>query len=279
MSSSTAIGSVSQSLRNLLLGEMILRPRVRVTILGPDERGGNRRVNLFLYKVQESPPLKNLDWQVKNNDSTRIVPPPLSLNLYYLMTPYARNDPETGDSTAHEYLGDAMRVFYENPIIPQEYLVDELKESREQFKIILNTLDLDQLSNVWTTFSEPYRLSVPYEVSVVQLDMLSEREKIMARRVREIGVPTIKAPYKPPEIGSIDPISGPVGTLVTVTGKNLIGWKAYVFIMGTKIIDAQDLTQDSFQITLPATLQAGFHEIHIDISHLCRRTFFFEVTS
>lgn len=87
MSASTAIGMVSESLRNLLVGEMTLSPPVNVTILAPDESGGDRRINLFLYKVQENPSLKNLDWQVKRGEPTRLVPPPLSLNLFYLMTP------------------------------------------------------------------------------------------------------------------------------------------------------------------------------------------------
>lgn len=47
MSASTAIGMVSESLRNLLVGEMTLSPPVNVTILAPDESGGDRRINLF----------------------------------------------------------------------------------------------------------------------------------------------------------------------------------------------------------------------------------------
>ena len=55
MSASTAIGMVSESLRNLLVGEMTLGSAVNVTILAPDEASGERRINLFLYKVQENP--------------------------------------------------------------------------------------------------------------------------------------------------------------------------------------------------------------------------------
>jgi hypothetical protein len=143
MSASTAIGMVSESLRNLLVGEMTLTPAVDVTILAPDETGGNRRINLFLYKVQENPILKNMDWEVKRGEPTQLVPPPLSLNLFYLMTPYAPNDQQTGNSSAHEILGEAMRVFYENPIVPQDYLVAGLADAREQIKIMLNTLDME----------------------------------------------------------------------------------------------------------------------------------------
>lgn len=280
MSVSTAIGMVSESLRNLLEGEMTLSPKPDVTILAPDESGSENRVNLFLYKVQENPTLKNMDWQVKPGSPNQLVPPPLSLNLFYLMTAYKQNDPQTGNSMAHEILGDAMRVFYENPIVPPAYLSEDLKNSREQIRIMLNTLDLDELSKVWATFTKAFRLSVLYEVSVVQLDMLPEKERVMAQRVRKTGVPKVSAPYNPPIIERIKPISKIAGSFVRIFGKNFTGWQAYVYVNGRKIVDARRLSkEDRFRFKLPTDLQTGFHEVRVDISHLCRRTFFFEVTA
>src|SRR5262245_32093214 len=139
MSQSTAIGMVSESLRALLAGEMRLAPSVPVTVLAPDEAGGERRINLFLYKVQENASLKNLDWQVKRDSPNKVTPPPLSLNLFYLLTPYAANDPQTGNAVAHEILGEAMRVFYEHPVVPDAYLAAGLQDSREEIRIMLNT--------------------------------------------------------------------------------------------------------------------------------------------
>ena len=277
MSIATDIGKVSESLRNLLIGEMDISDN-KVTILAPDEAGGDRRVNLFLYKIQENPYLKNLDWQVKPGEPTKLVPPPLSLNLFYLMTAYAPNDPQTGNSSAHELLGEAMRVFYENPVVPDAYLESELQDTREQIKIMHNTLDMEELSKVWSTFTQPFRLSVLYEVSMVQLNMLSASEREMAQRVRKIGAPQINAPFNPPEVIKLDPISGKAGDIVSFYGKNLSGWKAHVTIMRKKIVDGKSLTQDSFEMTLPADLSPGFHEIMVDISQMFRRTFFFEVT-
>ncbi|MBV7328180.1 DUF4255 domain-containing protein [Chloroflexi bacterium TSY] len=278
MSASTAIGMVSESLRNLLMEEMRLTPTVNVTILAPDEPGGDRRINLFLYKVQENPTLKNMDWQVKQGEPNQLVPPPLSLNLFYLMTPYAPNDQQTGNAAHHEILGEAMRVFYENPIVPEVYLAPGLTDTREQIRIMLNTLDLDELSRVWATFTQPFRLSVLYEISVVQLDMLSESERAMAGRVRQIGVPQVRAPFSPPVVNSIEPLSGPVETTITLRGAHLAGWQAYVTMMGRMVMDGAELSINEFDLTVPADLPPGFHEIRVDVSHLYRRLFFFEVT-
>lgn len=279
MSTSTAIGRVSESLRNLLLGEMQLTPSVPVTILAPDEPGGgNRRINLFLYKVHENPMLRNLPWQVNPADSTQLVPPPLSLNLYYLMTSYANNDPNLGNAADHEILGDGMRVFYEFPIVPDIYLAGDLLQAREQIKIVANGLDMEELSQVWSTFSEPFRLSVLYEISVVQLDQSAASQRPLPQRVRTVGVPDVQAPFQPPVVDAIDPVSGPAGTTVTFSGEHLDGWSAYVTLSRERLVDGDEISGDSFQATLPVGLASGFYDIRVDVSHLFRRSFLFEVT-
>ena len=53
-----------------------------ITLLPPDEKGDDTRINLFLYKVHESQYLKNMDWKISKNDTSQITPPPLSLNLF-----------------------------------------------------------------------------------------------------------------------------------------------------------------------------------------------------
>ena len=276
MSASTAIGMVSESLRNLLVGEMTLAPPVDVTLLAPDETGGDRRINLFLYRVLENPALKNADWQVKPDEPSRIVAPPLSLNLYYLMTPYAQNDPLTGNATAHEMLGEAMRVFHEHAVVPQSALVQGLHGAAEQIKIMLNPLDPDELGRVWSTFSQPFRLSVMYEVSVVQLELQGERP--MSKRVQMTGVPDVRAPFRPPVVEQLTPLNGPIGTQITVSGQHLAGWRASLSISGNRIIDSTVLTGNTMTATIPTGLAPGFHEIQVDVAHLHRRVFFFEVS-
>ena len=278
MSASTAIGMVSESLRNLLDGEMNLSLDVGVTILAPDEAATDPRVNLFLCKIQENSILKNADWQVKLGEPGQLVPPPLSLNLFYLMTVFATSSGETGNITAHGVLGEAMRVLYENPIIPEAYLVEGLGDAREQIRIMLIDLDREELNAVWNLPNQAYRLSVLYEISVVQLDMLSESERAMATRVDQIGVPDVHAPFEPPVVDSLEPASGAAGVTVTFGGRGLSGWRAYVKVM-RQTLTPQDLTSDTFEVTLPGDLPPGFHNIQVDVSHLFRRSFLFEVTT
>ncbi|HET7461539.1 MAG TPA: DUF4255 domain-containing protein [Longimicrobium sp.] len=278
MSASTAIGRVSESLRNLLLGEMSLAPTVPVTILGPDETGGARRINLFLYRVQENPFLRNADWQPSPSNPGQLVPPPLSLRLFYLLTPYASNDSNLGNATVHEILGEAMRVFHEFPVVPAEYLAGDLDDAREELRITPNGVNMEELGQIWSTFQQPFRLSVLYEVSVVQLDLSSAAQRTVPERVREIGVPQVEAPFRPPVVEAIEPADAPAGSVVTFTGTGLDGWSGYVRVGRRVIADGVAITGDSFDVTLPNDLAIGFHELRVDVSHLYRRTFVFEVT-
>ena len=282
MSGSSAIGMVGESMQNLLSNEMSFAPDVKVTLLAPDESGSEKRINLFLYKVLEHAILKNADWQVKPGDPNKLMPPPLSLTLFYLMTPYAANDTQTGNSVAHEILGDAMRVFYEHPVIPQSYLADGLKNAREEIRIVQDSADLEELSRIWTSFTRPFRLSIVYQVSVVQIDPLPEQERPLARRVRTVGAPRVEAPFLPPVVHAVSPLSGAAGSVLTFRGEHLAGWRAYVRLLGNLINSGAEnglkLGEDQFAVTLPPTLAPGFYELRVDISHLFRRVFFVEVT-
>lgn len=277
MSVSTAIGMVSESLRTLLEEEMSVTPTSPITLLAPDESGPNRRINLFLYKVQENSYFKNKDWEVSPNNPNSIVPPPLSLNLYYLLTPYAQNDAETGNTSAHEILGDAMRVLHQFPSIPSEHLSLGLADAREQLKIIQVPVDIDELSKVWSTFNTPFRLSVAYEIAVVQLDQSDEGSQAMPIRISSLGVPSISAANAVPVVNAISPLSGSSGTVITIEGKNLRGWLAYVDIGTQRVADAVAISGDSFDVTVPVGLSDGFHRVRIDISKLHRSTYYFEV--
>lgn len=277
MSASTAIGMIGESLKTLLEEEMAVTPSAPVSLLAPDENGPQRRINLFLYKVQENSFFKNKDWEVSQSDPNQITPPPLSLNLYYLLTPHAVNDAQNGNVAAHEILGDAMRVLHQFPVIPNEHLAPGLVDSREQIKIIQVPVDMDELSKVWSTFSTPFRMSVAYEISVVQLDQADDTTRDMPTRVSTVGVPDIIATHRLPRVNAIEPLSGPAGTVVTISGDNLGGWRACVDIGTERVMDGDEISGNSIDVTVPPTLSGGFHRVRVDISRLHRSTFYFEV--
>src|SRR5215218_5114901 len=105
-----------------------------------------------------------------------------------------------------------MRVFYENPAVPPAPLAPALLTAREELQIASHTLDPEELSRLWSTFSQPFRLSVVYQVATVQLDRLAKHSQPMAQRVRRVGVPDVRAPYRPPAVTGLTPAAAVPGS-------------------------------------------------------------------
>jgi hypothetical protein len=52
-----------------------------------------------------------------------------------------------------------------------------------------------------------------------------------------------------------------------------------VALLDQALLAGTPLTADTFTATLPAGTAPGFYEIRVDVSHLFRRSFLFEVTA
>ena len=102
------------------------------------------------------------------------------MELSYLLTPFATVPDATSASgdDAHTILGTAMLTFHENPVLNDVHipgfdadtvLSSDLLNSVELVKIRLATTSLEELSKIWATINQPYRLSVAYDVSLVMV--------------------------------------------------------------------------------------------------------------
>lgn len=167
------IGFVSASLKSLL--EEHLRPLgVTVTLLSPiDPSAEQKRVNLFLYRAVQNPHLSNRPLLPKPGTPDQIVHPPLALNLFYLLTPFAPVADDVGQATAHDLLAEAMRVLHQHPIVPDSALEGDLRPG--QVKVTLHSADVEELSKIWTALEKDLRLSAVYEVSFVEIPDTRER--------------------------------------------------------------------------------------------------------
>src|SRR5262249_10277002 len=125
-----AIYEVTRALRELLHSQLALAmpsTSVVVTLLPPgDALPETSGVNLYLYRVTESPFTRNRSWP-----GDRTTPPSnkpaLGLQLYYLLTPLGARPDNSGvtlGDDAHTMLGVAMLTFQENPILNDVHLPD-----------------------------------------------------------------------------------------------------------------------------------------------------------
>ncbi len=170
------IGDVTQSLKNLLAPPS-LPDELDVTLDSPASlsdaaEGTFAKVNLYLYQVTENPYAKNQPWVTRTDGVQEY--PPLALNLYYLVTPYAS---ET--LSAHRVLTHAMQKLYVNSTMQGDMLLDSLRLTVERLTINLCQMTLEELTRIWNSLQTPYRLSVSYEVRVVLIE--SHVERVPAR--------------------------------------------------------------------------------------------------
>jgi hypothetical protein len=129
------------------------------------------QLNLFLYQALPNPAFRNTPppRAARPGETT---PPPLALNLYYLLTAYGRN---SDDVLGHRLLGRAMSLLHDQTALaPAELeaalLGNDLHQQVERVSIAPHTLALEEMSKLWSMSQTQYRLSVGYEVSVVLID-------------------------------------------------------------------------------------------------------------
>jgi hypothetical protein len=170
----TVVAAVSGALREILWQEFQVDPVITpivgseaaIVFSNPTEtaRDSANRLSLWLYQVTENEFVKNQPAVRANGDDVQY--PPLALNLSYLLTPFG-----TSGEADHLLLGKSMQVFYDNAIT---LLRDPLANIFEELRIVLARLTLDDLSGVWESLREPYRLSVAYHVRVTRVDSLRQ---------------------------------------------------------------------------------------------------------
>jgi hypothetical protein len=241
MSDYRAIQGVSSSMKNLLEKFMFLnRPdvvpadRVAITLGLPDQKEDGKRVNIFLYHVQECPQLKNQDLAGAAHPA-EYGHPPLTLDLHYLLTAYAQSD-EGDQVEAHQVLGDAMRVLHDHTYLLGDVLDPSLEGAVERAKVTLEPLTVEDVTKIYVALSTPYRLSVGYKVTIVQIQ--SRLQRSAAGLVGEsplAGARIVVAPIRRPRVDDVRVIRqddatnrervayGRIGDRLVLKGQNLTG--------------------------------------------------------
>lgn len=181
MSDYLVLDAVSKALRRILWdafdADGVIRPIVgseaAIVFSNPTEtaRDSGNRLSLWLYQITENEHVKNqpmLKARVQPVVPAGMPPretsqfPPMALNLFFLVTPFA----PSGEAD-HLLLGKTMQVLYDNANI---FLEDVASEVFEELRVIFCRLSLEELTRIWESLREPYRLSVCYLIRVTRID-------------------------------------------------------------------------------------------------------------
>lgn len=180
MSNVLAIAATTRTLRNLLLAQMPALDAelsdLEVTLQPPDvaRKGISKaQLNLFLYQVVANVAWRNLDMpgQVRPGDSA---PPPLALNLHYVITAWGRGDSDS-DAISHRVLAAAMSTLHDRAVLDGNDIRNALPDNDlanqvERVRITPLPQSVDELSRLWTAFQTSYRTSAAYEATVLLID-------------------------------------------------------------------------------------------------------------
>ncbi|HLJ46317.1 MAG TPA: DUF4255 domain-containing protein [Bryobacteraceae bacterium] len=185
MSDFTAIRAVSHTLKEVLRQAITESTEaqlsgVPIELRSPKELAKSTTpvVSLWLYRVTRDPDMLNRPG-ARPAPNQRVIQP-LPIHLYYLITPISA---QPGDLQV--LLGRAMQALNDHASLQGADLQDSLAGSSEQLRVVFETLTLEELTRIWHSLEEPYRVSVTYEVQVVNIDSDLEPIEVSPVKVRQ----------------------------------------------------------------------------------------------
>lgn len=164
------IDDVSATLRTVLvdgLSTLTPVPTVVVHDLQGPISTTTAQVTICLYDVIEDPSAKNRPRRKRPDaaGNIRIEKAPMALLLRYMITPWA------GTRTAdHQLLGRVVQILYDGAILHGPQLQGGLANTSDALKIMMSPIPLQERFWLWQAVQKAYRISVTYEVRVVNLD-------------------------------------------------------------------------------------------------------------
>ena len=143
-------------------------------------------LTVFLYEIVEDPFVKNRPaLRADTPPTVTLRRAPMGLILRYLVTPWSNDR-----LTDQQMLGRALQVLHDNAILTAEWLRGGLVGTAEALKVSLNPISLEERTRIWHAVQQRYRVSIAYEVRVVNVDSLVERTLTpVADRVLDSAVP------------------------------------------------------------------------------------------
>ena len=142
MSDYSIISELGDSLVSLLFSELNHDPQMtalidsadRISLESPADLQSNNsvRLSIYLYRIVENPYLKNR-FPLEGRGGTQRKPP-LTLDLYYLITPLVGTPREQ-----QIVLGKAMQVLYDRAILESPDLEGSLGQSGEEIVLLFDS--------------------------------------------------------------------------------------------------------------------------------------------
>jgi hypothetical protein len=287
MSSALAIAGVTAVLKDLLHNAVIDHDLVSsvgdviVTALPPDlikTEGSEAKtqLNLFLYQITPNAGWRNVGLPSRNSNGDRVTNPPLALDLHYLLTAYG-----VKDLHAEILLGYAMQLLHETPVLSREAIrkaldpspiigggglpatlealaTSELADQIETIKIVPETMNMEEVSRLWSAMQAHYRPTAAYQASVVLIESRKPLRPALPVRERRLHIVQLRRP----RIETLAPQILLKGGTLTITGQSLQGTTTKV-AFGLAQVDPTTVSDAQITVNAPASLLAGVNTLKV----------------
>jgi len=180
------VDDVSETLKVVLtngLSSLTPPPTVQVHDLQGPIATSPAHVTICLYDVIEDPSAKNRPRRKRPDaaGNIRVEKAPMALLLRYMITPWS------GTRAAdHQILGRVVQILYDGAIIHGTDLQGGLAGTSDALKIMMAPIPLQERFWLWQAVQKAYRISVTYEVRVVNLDT-TEAQLVRPTATRNLG--------------------------------------------------------------------------------------------
>lgn len=177
----TVIAEVGQRLQEILAESLtpgLIQDKNGIGLCGPEDRG-DVSLGIYLYDIRENGELK-VNGMVGNGLREQKYPPQV-LSLYYMLTAYSASDVKFRAVQEHRILGRAMQALNDRAVIPASELGNET--AGLDMRIEFLDLSAEEKMKLWNDTGKPYKLSVCYRVTPVELESTRRKE---IRRVTEL---------------------------------------------------------------------------------------------
>jgi Pvc16 N-terminal domain len=280
MSNFLAVATVTAALQRLLQQPVAADvPGAKVTAERPDTltpAPGEPTVNVYLYQVVTDPAWRNQDLPTRRPDGSVVQRPRAALDLHYLIS-FHGND---SDLEPQRLLGSTVRTLNARPIVTRQLIegvvaaagaaqdpkypwlvTTDLGDAAEVVRFCPMTLDLEELSKLWSVFLEtPHALSTIWTASVV---LLQQDEAVQPSP--PVTAPTLTvAPLRGPRIDRVEVATDPRlpvtdDRTVRIGGSQLYADGVVVRVAGVELAPASatDTAVEVDLSTAPAPLRAG----------------------
>lgn len=139
--------------------------------------------SLFLYHIEIDGSLRNQVPLPDRSNPNKSFKPPLPVSLSYMFTPL-----DTDEENVQSIVGRVLQHFHDHPTLSSlegSPIGDSRGGAAPELRVRHDVMPMDQLTNLWSAFSQPFRLSIGFTVEVVAVD--SGLPARTAPRVQEMG--------------------------------------------------------------------------------------------